>query len=139
MKFLLISRVYYCTREIYSTKNLIEFYMVLVNKLNKKVNMCSSPKPKASVKGKRSKSTSGLASLSPEARSRFTQRANEAQERRYQIKKEEQQRSNVIPTVKVNNKQVSKNKTQHTLSYWLLNANLKEITFRIFGGKTKTI
>lgn len=103
--------------------------------------MCSSPKPKASVKGKRTKGTnSGLSSLSPEARSRFTQRANEAQERRYQIQKEKaQQRANLTSTVTAKNKHIIKHKNQNTLNYWLLHANLKEVMYRIFGGKANKV
>lgn len=95
--------------------------------------MCSSPKPKTGIKGKKAKNTSGLASLSPEARTRFTQKANEAQERRYKLQQEKaKERANRTPPTQVN--KIS-TKNEHTLSYWLFSANIKEVIHTVFRGK----
>jgi len=47
--------------------------------------MCSTPRPKTKVKSSASKSGSLLSTLSTQARNRFAERANLAQERRHQI------------------------------------------------------
>ena len=56
------------------------------------VNMCSTPRPRTKVKGKAGSSGSILSTMSSEARSSFTERANAAQERRHQISIKTQQK-----------------------------------------------
>ena len=102
--------------------------------------MCSSPRPKTKVKGKAGISGSLLSNISPEARSRFTERANIAQERRAQLKKKAQQKKAQLETSAIiNNKTLNRatKKPQRKLSYWLFNASLKEIFMSLFFGTYK--
>lgn len=101
--------------------------------------MCSSPKPKTKVKGKKLMGGSILSNVSTEGRSGFSERANLAQERRDQLKLKEKQKALHLQTIhKKNEKRLLKNK-QSRLSYWLLSASLKEIIQLLFLGKTKSI
>ena len=98
-------------------------------------NMCSSPRPKTKVKGVAGVSGSLLSNISPEARSRFTERANIAQERRDQLKKKAQRSSvQLEASAHIDKKTLTraKKKPQRNLSYWLLNASLKEIVMSLF-------
>ncbi|WP_441002580.1 hypothetical protein [Pseudocolwellia agarivorans] len=55
--------------------------------------MCSSPKPKTKAKGKKSGGGSILANISSESRSRFSERANAAQDRRDEMKAAHKQKA----------------------------------------------
>ena len=92
------------------------------------------------MKGKSSASGSVLSKMSPEARSRFAERANVAQERRHEMamKSQQKQRQRDIPrrtTKKITSH--SAKKAQSSFSYWLLHASLKEIFLMLFFGKSK--
>ncbi|PKG86028.1 hypothetical protein CXF85_04455 [Colwellia sp. 75C3] len=102
--------------------------------------MCSTPRPKTKVKGKAGTDGSLLSNLSAEARNSFAKRANVAQERRYQMamKLEQakyQRDASIKTTKKIENRTVSK--PNRNLSYWLLNANLKEILIMLFFGTSR--
>jgi len=101
--------------------------------------MCSTPRPRKAIKGKGSKSGSLLSNMSSETRSRFAERANVAQERRHQITIKEQERNRQLQTPsKVTKKTVRHStKKQSSLSYWLLDASLKEAFIMLFFGKSK--
>tara|TARA_R110001583_G_C5423190_1_gene388066 strand:- start:129 stop:503 length:375 start_codon:yes stop_codon:yes gene_type:complete len=106
------------------------------------VIMCSTPRPRTVVKGKAGTSGSLLSNMSPEARSRFAQRANVAEERRHQIAIKAQQKNRQLNTsirssTKVDNK-IAK-KSQNSLSYWLVSASLSEVFMMLFFGKSKRI
>lgn len=116
----------------------LKTFNVLGNVLG--VNMCSTPRPKTKVKGKAGSSGSLLSNMSAEARNRFAERANVAQERRYQIalktQQKKRQRNTPIRTAK---KVMSRaaTKSPSNLSYWLLNASLKEVFIMLFFGSSK--
>ena len=100
--------------------------------------MCSTPRPKTTVKGKTISSGSILSSMSSETRTRFAERANAAQERRYQIavKAQQKQRENSRKNTNKTSNYVAK-KQQHGFSYWLFNANLKDVFTMLFFGNSK--
>jgi len=76
--------------------------------------------------------------MSSEARSRFAERANIAQERRHQVAMKERQHNSSVKNAL--HKAPKKNqKSQRNLSYWLVSASLKEIFTRLFWGKSKHI
>lgn len=98
------------------------------------VNMCSTPRPKRSMSSsKRQITGSVLANISSEARANFALRANNADERRQQIIRAEQQiqRSKQKQMLKTLPKQ--KKTAQHLKSwkYWLTQASLKEFIFAL--------
>lgn len=104
--------------------------------------MCSTPRPRTAVKGKAGISGSLLSNMSPEARSRFAERANVAQERRHQIALKAQQNNRQLNTsLRAPKKAVNRiaKKSQNNLSYWLVSASLKEIFMMLFFGKSKHI
>lgn len=102
--------------------------------------MCSSPRPRKKIQGRVRASGSILSSMSVEARRQFTERANHAQERRYEMAINEKNKKNQqIPSVRVV-KKVEKNslvKLKSSLSYWLLTASLKDIFTIFFSGSLK--
>ena len=83
--------------------------------------MCSSPKPKRTIKAKKANSRVGiLSSMSNEKRLSFADRANQASDRRIevkQLKREEQHRINKL-TIKKHHQQKIKAKT-NTDQSWL--------------------
>lgn len=101
--------------------------------------MCSTPRPKRIVKGRAGVSGSLLSNISSESRGRFANRANVADERRYQIALREKQRNIERKNTTSSKKMVSKKsiKAQNNWSYWLVNASLKEIFYMLFFGKSK--
>lgn len=101
--------------------------------------MCSTPRPKTKVKGKSGISGGLLSNMSPEARSRFAERANAAQERRQKITQEAQQKKRLDASVESKRKAVtpSAKKAQKGLSYWLLNASLKDVFIALFSATPK--
>jgi hypothetical protein len=102
--------------------------------------MCSTPRPKSKVKSKGGTSSSLLSNMSPEARSRFAERANIAQERRHQLAIKSQEKKRQVDTsTKVAQKveRLSANKSQDNLNYWLLNASLKKAFTMLFFSKPK--
>lgn len=103
-------------------------------------HMCSTPRPKTKVKGKAGSNGGVLSSMSSEARSRFAERANVAQERRHQIamKAQQKERNHNTP-IRTSKKIVSRaaTKSQRKLSYWLFNASLKEVFLMLFFGSSK--
>ena len=104
------------------------------------VNMCCTPRPKTKVKGKAGSSGSLLSNMSSEARNRFAERANVAQERRHQIAMKAQQKERhhdaAIRTAKKVVRRAA-TKSPSNLSYWLLNASLKEVFIMLFFGSSK--
>ncbi len=58
--------------------------------------MCSTPRPKRRTTGKAKLSGSLLSTISSESRANFAQRANAADERRYQLKQEKAQQERRI-------------------------------------------
>ena len=106
--------------------------------------MCSTPRPKTKTKtkakGKAGTGGSLLSNLSAEARNSFAERANVAQERRYQmtIKSEQakHQRNASTRAAKTKDNQIA-SKSQKSLGYWLLNANIKEIVTMLFLGTSE--
>lgn len=104
--------------------------------------MCSTPRPKTTVKGKAGTSGSLLSNMSPEARNRFAERANVAQERRHQIaikaQQHNRQHSESKRTTKKPANRIAK-KSQSNLSYWLVSASLKEVFMMLFFGKSKHV
>ncbi|WP_426357901.1 hypothetical protein ACPUVO_15830 [Pseudocolwellia sp. HL-MZ19] len=104
--------------------------------------MCSSPKPRTKSKGKKSGGGSILANISPESRRRFSERANAAQDRRDEIRLVQKQKvlQQQVASKRHVNIQTNKTKTQDkSFSYWLINANLKEIFVLLFLGKSKVV
>jgi len=102
--------------------------------------MCSTPRPKTKVKGKANRNGSVLSNMSTETRSRFAERANLAQERRHQIAiKAQQKKRHHNVAIKSANKVGSRavTKSSNKLSYWLLNASLKEVFTMLFLGSSK--
>lgn len=85
--------------------------------------MCSSPKPKKNVSGYKSASASFISNLSPSARSRFTERANLAQTRRDKINA----KTTKLNSISAIQRKSSNRNTSKNLSYWLLDASLKDI------------
>lgn len=97
--------------------------------------MCSTPRPKTKVKGKASSSGSILSAMSSEARGRFAERANAAQERRHQIAMNARQTKSHLDNCQKDTKKGGNsyiNESSHNISYWLFNASLKEIFMVIF-------
>jgi len=90
--------------------------------------MCSTPKPKRTVKVKATNNVVGiLSSLSCENRREFALQANQASERRFvmqQFAQEKQQRNDKLKTI--DNKKCQVNTTQSWL-YWLLDAPLSNL------------
>lgn len=102
--------------------------------------MCSTPRPKTKVKGKAGISGSFLSNMSPEARSRFAERANIAQERRHQLAMKEQQNNRQLNAPLRTTKKIAKpkdKKSSSSLTYWLFNASLKDLFFMLFFGTSK--
>ena len=102
--------------------------------------MCSTPRPKTAVKAKQLLSGTILSNMSSEARSRFAERANAAQERRHQIALKTRQTRLRLDTSQKGTKKVvnsSLNQSSHSISYWLLNASLKELFMMVFFGHSK--
>jgi len=94
--------------------------------------MCSTPKPKRTIKAKRANNrVSILAAMNSEQRQRFSQRANQASDRRIEKLKrqrEEQECDNKV-IIKNDTLQKIKTKTKSNQSwlYWLLNAPVSEL------------
>jgi hypothetical protein len=104
--------------------------------------MCSTPRPKTKVKGKAGTSGGLLSNMSAETRSRFAQRANAAQERREQIAIKAQQNNRQLnASLRTTKKAVHRlaNKSQNSLSYWLVSASIKEVFMMLFFGKSKRV
>lgn len=102
--------------------------------------MCSTPRPKTTVKAKSVISGTILSRMSAEDRRRFAQRANMAQERRDQIAIKTRQTRNQVTSAQRSTKKVANatiHKSSHSFSYWLLNASLKEVFVMIFFGHSK--
>jgi len=109
----------------------------LTPKIITELNMCSTPRPRTKVAGKKATSTSFLSCMSTDARRRFTEQANIAQVRRDKIRsaKRNQNITNNTST-KIKNKIIKENAPKR-LSYWLLTASLKEIANLLFFGSSK--
>ncbi|UUO23736.1 hypothetical protein FGD67_11170 [Colwellia sp. M166] len=103
------------------------------------VNMCSTPRPRTKVKGKAGSSGSILSTMSSEARSSFTERANAAQERRHQISIKTQQKKQQSNASIKNAKKVARSakKQKNSFSSWLLNASLKDVFMMLFFNNSK--
>ena len=104
--------------------------------------MCSTPRPRRKVNTKSVPSGTILSNMSANARSRFAQRANMAQERRDQIAIKTRQTKNQITSDQRSTKKVANtiiHKSPHSFSYWLLNASLKEVFVMIFFGHSKRV
>lgn len=100
--------------------------------------MCSTPKPKAAVKGKQGNNVTLLSNMSAEARKRFAERANKAQEKR----DEQTQRGNqgtVTTPISQRVKMTKRAKhSDNSSGYWLLHANITDILYWILFGKNLT-
>ncbi|MCI2284414.1 hypothetical protein L3081_14760 [Colwellia sp. MSW7] len=107
--------------------------------------MCSTPKPKTKVKGKTAGGGSLLSTMSTEARSRFAERANIAQERRDNIALKRQQEKRQHALVSKGVKKVASNSAkipetqQRNLSYWFFKASVKDLFVMLFFGKSKLV
>lgn len=104
--------------------------------------MCSTPRPRTKVKGKAGTSGSLLSNMSPEARSRFAERANVAQQRRHQMTIKTQQNNRQQDAAIITSKKAVNRvdqKSQHNVRYWLVSASLKEIFMMLFFSKSKRI
>jgi hypothetical protein len=102
--------------------------------------MCSTPRPKTSVKGKAGSSGSVLSNLSTESRSLFAERANIAQERRDQMAlKQKKDKHRHDASIKKAKKAVNSdvNNAQNSLSYWILKANVKDLFIMLFFGTSR--
>ncbi len=101
--------------------------------------MCSTPRPKTKVKGKSGISGGVLSNMNPDARSRFAERANIAQERRHKIMMKEQQKKRPDNSVRLDKKvkNTSDRNMRNSLSYWLLNASMKDILILLFSSTPK--
>lgn len=102
--------------------------------------MCSTPRPKTTVKAKRVPSGTLLSGMSALTRSRFAQRANAAQERRHQIAMKARQTRLHHDSAQKSTKKVvshSTNKSSPNIIYWLFNASMKEIFMMVFFGHSK--
>ena len=103
--------------------------------------MCSTPRPKRKVKVA-SSSAGGtiLSGLSAQKRAEFVQRANSADERRFQLqqkKMEEKKRLHLVTShrlKKTNKKQLKK--SSKNWSYWLVDASIKDLFMMLFLGKS---
>jgi len=98
--------------------------------------MCSTPKPKAAVKGRQGNNETLLSNMSTEARKRFAERANKAQEKR----DEQTHRGNQgIVTTPISQRYKMTQRSKYSninLCYWLLHGNLKGILYWILFGKS---
>lgn len=101
--------------------------------------MCSTPRPKSAIKGKVRSSGTILSNCSAEARSRFAQRANAAQERREQVKAKEQVIQRKTARLKMNKRNTKPVHKPTGLSYWLFHASVKEILLTVFVGRSKHV
>jgi len=101
--------------------------------------MCSSPKPKARSKGKKGNSGGILGNMSADERSRFSERANLAQERRHQIKIKEKQQN--LYHQNLDNKRTTRvtNNQKLGFGHWFLHASLKDIFKLLILGKSTSI
>lgn len=94
--------------------------------------MCSSPKPKRRVKAKKANTSVGvLSSMTSEERLCFADRANQASERRIEVKQLKREAQNHINKMAVKkrhpqNKKAKTNANQSWL-YWLLNAPFSDL------------
>jgi len=102
--------------------------------------MCSTPRPKKIVRGKSISKGSVLSSMNSDARMRFAERANLADEKRHKLNLKMKQIN-----VQKNNAQkhrsfkiFTKNESvKKGLSYWLGTASIKEVFLVLFAGKIK--
>ena len=102
--------------------------------------MCSTPRPKTTLKAKAANSGSLLSNLSTESRRLFAERANIAQERRHQMAQQlKHDKHQHDAAIKMSTKTVVRdvNNKQKRLSYWLLEANLKELFIMLFFNAVK--
>jgi len=100
--------------------------------------MCSTPRPKRVMKtNSTSVTTNGtiLSGLSAQKRAAFVQRANQADDRRYELQQKaaEKKRENNHLT---HTKNLSIKKSTKNWSYWLIDASIKEIVMMLFLGKS---
>jgi len=101
--------------------------------------MCSTPRPKRRSTGKAKLSGSLLSNINSDARASFAQRANVADERRYQLKQEKAlhvQQSNIVSLSKTNAHSISANK-KRDWRYWLTSASFIELIFFILFDSVK--
>ncbi|PCI59149.1 MAG: hypothetical protein COB35_12040 [Gammaproteobacteria bacterium] len=103
--------------------------------------MCSTPRPKRTIKGSAKTTGSGaiLSGLSAQKRAAFVQCANQADDRRQEIKQQAlkqqsaaqaQQRRKQKHLSLVNNNTLKNNRK--SWRYWLVDASIKEIIFALF-------
>lgn len=100
--------------------------------------MCSTPRPRGKVTATSGSAGSILSTMSADARSRFAERANMAQDRRDKIAFEAKQFKQKL-TLNKEAKQAPAKKLikKHTLYYWLFNASLKEV-FNLLAPSKRT-
>ncbi len=105
--------------------------------------MCSTPRPKVAAKGKAVSNGGVLANMNIDVRSRFAERANLADEKRYQISLQKKQQVQSINQVKRRfNIKVQTNSRANInkgIRYWLGTASIKEIFLILFIDKAKNI
>lgn len=110
--------------------------------------MCSTPKPKRKIKGKKGNASVGiLSSMSSEKRQSFAQRANQASDRRIEAQQLKRAKFDRINKLKVINSlpqnTITKspqfnNQVKHQNQsgiYWLLSASIGDIFRRFVIGK----
>jgi len=104
--------------------------------------MCSTPRPKRSLKSASAGATTNdtiLSGLTAQKRAIFVQRANQADDRRYVLQKQAE-----LKKCENNHRFIKQNtlikKTQEkpirSWSFWLIEASLKEIVMMLFFGKS---
>ena len=100
--------------------------------------MCSTPKPKTAIKGKQANSETLLSNMSTEARKRFAERANKAQDKRNEQRDRGNQRTVTVPITQSYKMTQLHQYSDNSRAYWLLHANLKDILcWILFGIKRK--
>ena len=101
--------------------------------------MCSTPRSKRLIKGKAKLSGSLLSNINSNARATFAQRANVADERRFQLKKEksqQRQKHSRVSTL-LSSAQSVKASEYKGRRYWLVSASLIELVRLLFLGSAK--
>jgi hypothetical protein len=102
--------------------------------------MCSTPRPKTTVKAKVASSGAILSAMNSTARARFAERANAAQERREQLAIKTRQSNKKLENISTTTKKIANSslkKHSNNFRYWIFSASLKEIFTFLFLGRSR--
>ena len=97
--------------------------------------MCSTPKPKRSIKAKTTIKVVGiLSSMNSEARQRFATRANDASDRRIQLQNAKQNKAAANQS-NISSKANNNSNNKRSWLYWIFSASFSEIFRKLFFRK----